>query len=202
MGAFEYVALDPAGKILALDVLEYRETHGSEIRLPAWRKQFLGHTPDAPPQFGSDVVAETPGTERTLDITNDYVARLLADWDGGDRLLKVVWDNGNGAAGDVLEKLVASLPGEHIVLNGPIDGTFPAHHPDPTVRKNAVRRSVWSFAVRRVPGGLLANLEVGFEPGGALHLVPHLAREATDLEAAELESVLTQAVDDLYARAG
>ncbi|MBN8908642.1 MAG: phosphomannomutase/phosphoglucomutase, partial [Rhodospirillales bacterium] len=61
---------------------------------------------------------------------------LLADWDGGDRLLKVVWDNGNGAAGDVLQKLVASLPGEHIVLNGTIDGTFPAHHPDPTVPKN------------------------------------------------------------------
>ena len=46
------------------------------------------------------------------------MARLLADWDGGDRTLKVVWDNGNGAAGDVLRKLVASLPGEHTVLNG------------------------------------------------------------------------------------
>jgi ATP/maltotriose-dependent transcriptional regulator MalT len=71
---------------------------------------------------------------------------------------------------------------------------------DDAVRKNAVRRSVWSFAVRRVPGGLLANLEVGFEPGGTLHLVPHLAREATDGEAAQLETVLTQAVDEMYAR--
>ena len=50
---------------------------------------------------------------------------LLADWDGGDRMLKVVWDNGNGAAGDVLQRLVAGLPGEHVVLNGAIDGTFP-----------------------------------------------------------------------------
>jgi phosphomannomutase len=83
-----------------------------------------------------EVVAETAGSERSLDISDDYVARLLTDWDGGDRLLKVVWDNGNGAAGDVLTKLVASLPGEHIVLNGTIDGTFPAHHPDPTVPKN------------------------------------------------------------------
>jgi phosphomannomutase len=49
-----------------------------------------------------------------------------------------VWDNGNGAAGDVLEKLVASLPGEHVVLNVPIDGRFPAHHPDPTVPANLV----------------------------------------------------------------
>jgi phosphomannomutase len=83
-----------------------------------------------------DVVPEAAGTEETFAIADDYVARLLADWDGGDRMLKVVWDNGNGAAGDVLEKLVASLPGEHLVLNGPIDGRFPAHHPDPTVPAN------------------------------------------------------------------
>ena len=37
---------------------------------------------------------------------------------------------------------------------------------DVTVRRNAVRRSVWSYTVRRVPGGLLANLEIGFEPDG------------------------------------
>jgi phosphomannomutase len=83
-----------------------------------------------------DVVAEAAGSERSLDIAAAYVARLLSDWDGGDRLLKVVWDNGNGAAGAVLQQLVAALPGEHVVLNGTIDGRFPAHHPDPTVPAN------------------------------------------------------------------
>jgi tetratricopeptide (TPR) repeat protein len=71
---------------------------------------------------------------------------------------------------------------------------------DANVRRTAVRRSVWSFAVRRAPAGLLSNLEVAFEADGGLHLVPHLAREASPAEAAQLESVLTQAVDDLYAR--
>jgi phosphomannomutase len=83
-----------------------------------------------------DVVPEASGSERAVAVADDYVARLLSDWDGGDRMLKVVWDNGNGAAGDALEKLVASLPGEHVVINGPIDGNFPAHHPDPTVPAN------------------------------------------------------------------
>jgi phosphomannomutase len=83
-----------------------------------------------------EVVAEGTGGEQKVEIADDYIARVLSDWDGGDRMLKVVWDNGNGAAGDVLEKLVASLPGEHTVLNGPIDGRFPAHHPDPTVPAN------------------------------------------------------------------
>jgi phosphomannomutase len=83
-----------------------------------------------------DVVAESTGRERGIDPRPDYVARLLSDWDGGDRKLTVVWDNGNGAAGEVLARVVAALPGDHIVLNGKIDGRFPAHHPDPTVPAN------------------------------------------------------------------
>ena len=83
-----------------------------------------------------DVAAEARGSERSLKVAEDYLARLVKDWDGGNRALKVVWDNGNGAAGDVLAELVKRLPGQHTVLNGKIDGTFPAHHPDPTVPAN------------------------------------------------------------------
>ncbi len=107
-------------------------------------KMMLGRKPFYGPQIkelgriasASDVVEEATGSERRVDIAHDYIARLIADWDGGDRILKVVWDNGNGAAGEVLQRLVQSLPGEHTVLNGEIDGRFPAHHPDPTVPKN------------------------------------------------------------------
>jgi phosphomannomutase len=83
-----------------------------------------------------DVVAPTQGSMTKQDISDAYLVRLLQDWDGGDRALKVVWDSGNGAAGDVLMRLVEALPGKHIVLNAEIDGRFPAHHPDPTVPKN------------------------------------------------------------------
>jgi phosphomannomutase len=83
-----------------------------------------------------DVVPESAAFSRTIDIEEEYVNRLLRDYDGHKRGLKVVWDNGNGSAGDVLAQLVRKLPGEHTVLNGTIDGTFPAHHPDPTVPKN------------------------------------------------------------------
>ena len=82
------------------------------------------------------VVEAAEGAVRDVDVAADYVARLISDWDGGDRLLNVVWDNGNGAAGEVLQRLVAVLPGRHTVLFGDIDGRFPNHHPDPTVPKN------------------------------------------------------------------
>ena len=83
-----------------------------------------------------DVVPLAAGTDRAVDASEAYIDRLVQDWDGGDRALKVVWDNGNGAAGDVLTRLVARLPGEHTVLFAEIDGGFPNHHPDPTMPKN------------------------------------------------------------------
>lgn len=52
------------------------------------------------------------------------------------RELRIAWDPGNGASGEIVEALVARLPGTHFVINSPIDGHFPAHHPDPTVAKN------------------------------------------------------------------
>ena len=83
-----------------------------------------------------DVLPEAEGSERPVDVSADYIARLIADWDGGDRILHVVWDNANGAAGEILTRLVQSLPGKHTVLNPEIDGRFPAHHPDPTIARN------------------------------------------------------------------
>jgi phosphomannomutase len=83
-----------------------------------------------------DVVAEAAGSEQQADISDDYVHRVIADWDGGSQGLRVVWDSGNGAAGNVLRKLTSRLPGQHELLNAEIDGRFPAHHPDPTVPAN------------------------------------------------------------------
>ena len=78
------------------------------------------------------------GQRRQVSIAEEYTARLLKDY-AGKRALKVVWDAGNGATGEVLTELVKRLPGEHILLNEVIDGTFPAHHPDPTEAKNLVQ---------------------------------------------------------------
>ena len=110
-------------------------------------KMMLGGKPFFGPQIrrigdmaaSGDVVAEAAGTDLSIDIAADYAARVAGDYDGGERQLKVVWDNGNGAAGDVLQRLVQILPGHHTVLNGIVDGNFPAHHPDPTVPANLVQ---------------------------------------------------------------
>ena len=103
------------------------------------------------PFFGADILeigrlaadgawAEGTGTVETREILDEYVERLLGGLAGSshDRLagLRVGWDAGNGAAGPALEALVKRLPGEHHLLFTTIDGTFPNHHPDPTVEAN------------------------------------------------------------------
>ncbi len=96
--------------------------------------------------FGGDIVelgriaaggdyASGEGSVEDRPVFDDYVARLAADH-AGESALKVAWDAGNGAAGTAMARLTERLPGTHVLLNEAIDGTFPAHHPDPTVADN------------------------------------------------------------------
>ncbi|MEZ0224336.1 MAG: phosphoglucomutase/phosphomannomutase PgmG [Alphaproteobacteria bacterium] len=77
------------------------------------------------------------GKTTVVDVQDAYVDRMLKDYTGLKKL-KIAWDIGNGATGEIIRRLVKKLPGEHTLLFDKIDGTFPNHHPDPTVAKNLV----------------------------------------------------------------
>lgn len=70
-----------------------------------------------------------------IDINHAYADKLSQGLECPSEM-RVAWDPGNGAAADVLKKLIKKLPGHHVVINDEIDGRFPAHHPDPTVPEN------------------------------------------------------------------
>ncbi len=76
------------------------------------------------------------GSVEDQPVFDAYIARLLEDFAPGPKALKVAWDAGNGAAGEAMAALVLRLPGTHVLLNETIDGSFPAHHPDPSVPEN------------------------------------------------------------------
>ncbi|MBB5704695.1 phosphoglucomutase/phosphomannomutase PgmG [Sphingopyxis panaciterrulae] len=97
------------------------------------------------PFFGADILAigelaaagdweSGEGTSEQVDIVDAYVDRLVDGFAGG--ACRIGWDAGNGAAGPVIEKLTARLPGEHHLLFTDVDGHFPNHHPDPTEETN------------------------------------------------------------------
>ena len=114
-------------------------THNG-FKMMIGRKPFYG---EAIQQLGklaaANDVATGAGSQESVAVLPDYVARLageLADVDLSG--LSIGWDAGNGAAGEAMALLTAKLSGRHVLLHEKIDGTFPAHHPDPTEPKNLV----------------------------------------------------------------
>ena len=102
-------------------LLKGRSVYGAEIQ-ELGRRSASGHWHDG------------AGSVEEVDIRAAYVDRLLQDHSATP--FRIGWDAGNGAAGPVLDMLVDRLPGHHHVIFSQVDGTFPNHHPDPTVEAN------------------------------------------------------------------
>ena len=83
-----------------------------------------------------DFPPETPGTTEKKDIEDAYVATLTGKILISDPSMRVVVDAGNGAAGPLSLRAFRALGLDPVPLYCEMDGTFPNHHPDPTVPKN------------------------------------------------------------------
>lgn len=71
------VALNADGAVNGIEVLDYRETWGSEIRNPKWRAQFHGKKLGAPLKLDVDIVNLSGATLSCRHIA-DGIRRLLA----------------------------------------------------------------------------------------------------------------------------
>jgi phosphomannomutase/phosphoglucomutase len=80
-------------------------------------------------------VASGDGQYRTADIAADYLARIAGDVKLA-RPMKIAVDCGNGIAGAFAPELYRRLGCEVTELFCEVDGTFPNHHPDPSVPEN------------------------------------------------------------------
>jgi len=106
------------------------------IKMVAGGKSFFGaDIQELGRRINAGELAEGDGEAAELSVFDAYVERISDDY-RGKKELKVAWDPGNGASGDVVSKLAEILPGFHVLINAEIDGTFPKHHPDPTVEAN------------------------------------------------------------------
>jgi len=78
--------------------------------------------------------SEGNGRIEEEEVREAYLDRLLQDV--SVKPFRVGWDAGNGAAGPIVDELIERLPGQHYPIFTQVDGTFPNHHPDPTVEAN------------------------------------------------------------------
>lgn len=104
-------------------------------------------------------VAEEPGEIRSEAILEQYLQRVTADFKPG-RPIRVIFDCGNGATGVAAPQLLQQLPNiEGELLFSEVDGSFPNHHPDPTIPEN-----LESLRQRMVETG--AELGIAFDGDG------------------------------------
>jgi phosphomannomutase len=78
---------------------------------------------------------QTGGSLRQVDVTADYIQRIVGDV-RLSRPMKIVVDSGNGIAGATAPGIFRALGCEVIDLFSEVDGTFPNHHPDPSKPEN------------------------------------------------------------------
>jgi Na+-translocating ferredoxin:NAD+ oxidoreductase RnfG subunit len=71
------VALDPAGRISSVEILQYRESYGGEIRSPSWLAQFAGKTSASALQTGNDIRNISGATLSSHHVT-EGVKRIMA----------------------------------------------------------------------------------------------------------------------------
>jgi phosphomannomutase/phosphoglucomutase len=76
------------------------------------------------------------GAEESYPILAAYHGFLAEHFGRCGEGLRIVVDSGNGTAGPVAPRLYRELGCEVIDLYSEPDGTFPNHHPDPTVEEN------------------------------------------------------------------
>jgi hypothetical protein len=81
IGKFELISyavgLAPDATIKQVEILAYRESHGFEIRNPAWRRQFVGKT--AADKFAiGDGIANISGATLSSQHVTDGVRRIAA----------------------------------------------------------------------------------------------------------------------------
>ena len=71
------VALDMSGAVRGVEILDYRETHGREVRNPKWRAQFNGKTHGAPLRLDEDI-QNISGATLSCKHISEGVRRVLA----------------------------------------------------------------------------------------------------------------------------
>jgi len=78
------VALDPGGRVLRVDILQYRESYGGEVRQASWLAQFVGKTSASPLTVDQDIRNISGATLSSHHVT-EGVKRVLATFGHGVR---------------------------------------------------------------------------------------------------------------------
>jgi FMN-binding domain len=73
------VAFDTTGRVTKVDILQYRESYGGEVRETGWLAQFVGKTSGSSLRIGSDIRNISGATLSSLHLT-EGIKRLVGTY--------------------------------------------------------------------------------------------------------------------------
>ena len=71
------VALDPGGRVRRVDILQYRESYGGEVKDSSWLSQFVGKSSASPLAVGQDIRNISGATLSSHHVT-EGVKRIVS----------------------------------------------------------------------------------------------------------------------------
>ena len=77
------------------------------------------------------------GNRYKQNFIDNYLNKIFTNF-SQQKSINIVWDSGNGSAGEVMNLLSKKIEGKQKLLFKNIDGNFPNHHPDPSDPKNLI----------------------------------------------------------------
>ncbi len=86
VGKHEYitiaVGINPNGTVKQIEIMDYRESYGFEVRDASWRAQFVGKSASSPLQLGQDIKNISGATLSSKHVT-DGVKRVMQKYGTG-----------------------------------------------------------------------------------------------------------------------
>ncbi|MDH5509806.1 MAG: phosphomannomutase/phosphoglucomutase [Nitrospinota bacterium] len=131
---YSLVKLKPAGGVMITGSHNPPEFNGFKLCVGSMSihgKQILGMAD----MIEAKDFATGKGKVSQVSVTEDYI-KMVKQKVKLDRKIKIVIDAGNGCGGLFAPRLMRELGCEVVELFCKVDGSFPNHHPDPTVPAN------------------------------------------------------------------
>ncbi len=93
------------------------------------------------------------------DIKDEYINYVISNLKFGKKRIKVVLDPANGVTSIVARDIFSKLNIDLTIINEESDGSFPSHHPDPSIEENL---SMLKEKVKEIK----ADIGIGFDGDG------------------------------------
>ncbi len=136
----EFEGITPSGSIMITGSHNPSEYNGFKITInkkPFFGEQIYTIGRKITKLLPTNMIIEDATRSQSINAKERYIDYMVQSFQALKKMpLKIAYDCGNGVAGIVADEICSRLELDTKALYSEPDGSFPNHHPDPTIEKN------------------------------------------------------------------